>query len=153
MAARTKIRESISVEAARERLKAASLRCTSSRIALLQLLSRSDQPLSHSDVAELLRDSGFDPSTAYRALVELADAGLLIRLDIGDQIRRYEFKPVPLKSSAAKQVHDDQEHPHFVCLDCGHVTCLSDVSIQIPKSHSVGQVTEILLRGHCANCL
>jgi len=154
MPAPKKTSGAVSVESAREQLKAAALRCTPSRIAILRLLSQSDQPLSHSDVAERLRESGFDPSTAYRALIELADTGLLIRLDIGDQIRRYEFKHVtPKTATTGKRAHDDREHPHFVCLDCGHVTCLTDVTVQLPKSRAVGKVTEILLRGHCVNCL
>ena len=52
--------------------------------------------------------------------------------------------------------HDEAgQHPHFVCVDCGGVTCLHDV--EMPKTAQkswtkVGKVTEILLKGHCNTC-
>ena len=49
------------------------------------------------------------------------------------------------------------EHPHFVCVDCGKVTCLPDVEVKIApakgsKSSSPGDVTEVFLKGHCKEC-
>jgi len=139
----------ISVEEARDRVRAANLRATASRVAVLQHVSAAGKPVSHADVADNLVPQGYDKSTLYRCLVELADAGLLARLDAGDHAWRFE----------PKQTNDDHtpsEHPHFVCVDCGSVTCLPDVEVKIGPAkgakNSTLDVTEIFLKGHCKEC-
>ena len=141
--------QELSVTDARAALRGANLRSTTSRVAVLQHLSAADQPLSHSEVAEVLVPSGFDKSTLYRCLVELADARLLSRLDAGDHSWRFELR--------RESGHDGAEHPHFVCTDCGAVTCLPDVEVKIApakgtKSPGLGDVTEIFLKGKCPEC-
>ena len=137
----------MSIETAREKLKEAELRCTSSRIAVLQHVAAAAAPVSHSDVADVLVPAGYDKSTIYRCLVELADAGLLKRLDAGDHAWRFEFR----KDDDAHEVH-----PHFMCLDCGKVTCLPDMEIKLADQKAVknvvGEITEIYLKGHCRQC-
>ena len=138
----------LSVEAAREMVRAAGLRSTTSRGAVLQMLAEVGTPLSHGDVSDALVPAGYDKSTLYRCLVELADAGLLNRLDAGDHAWRFELR--------SGDAHDKGEHPHFMCLDCGKVTCLPDVKVHIAPGKaaktSVGDVTEIFLKGHCREC-
>ena len=139
----------IAVQQARDALRAAKLRSTTSRVAVLQHVAAAGKPLSHADVADVLVPQGFDKSTLYRCLVELADAGLLNRLDAGDHAWRFEFR--------RGAEHDAGEHPHFVCVDCGTVTCLPDVEVKISqpkgsKSSSPGNVTEVFLKGHCKEC-
>lgn len=138
-----------SIEEAREVLRSASLRATACRLAVLQHLSQSEMPISHAEVADELVPAGYDKSTIYRSLVEFAEAGLAVRLDLGDHVWRFE-----LQSESGPQ---HAGHPHFMCLDCGGVECLADVSITIaPKKgagkRSLGQVTEVLLKGHCPAC-
>jgi Fur family transcriptional regulator, ferric uptake regulator len=144
-----RIQASITVQQARESIRAAGLRSTTSRVAVLQHVSAAGKPVSHADVAEVLVPQGFDKSTLYRCLVELADAGLLARLDAGDHAWRFEPK---------QEEHASGEHPHFVCIDCGQVTCLPDVEVKIAppkgtKGIGFGDVTEIFLKGHCKECL
>lgn len=137
----------MSVKDARAALRGANLRSTTSRVAVLQHLSTATQPLSHSDVADVLVPAGFDKSTLYRCLVELADAGLLSRLDAGDHSWRFELR----------RSESGAEHPHFVCTDCGSVTCLPDVEVKIAhakgaKASALGDVREIFLKGKCREC-
>lgn len=139
---------SISVEDARRAIRGAGLRSTTSRVAVLQLVSAAGKPVSHADVADALVPQGFDKSTLYRCLVELADAGLLARLDAGDHAWRFEPKT---------DDHQNSDHPHFVCVDCGQVTCLRDVEVTIGKPKvgkpaAIGKVTEVFLKGHCKKC-
>jgi Fur family ferric uptake transcriptional regulator len=138
---------SMTVQMARDALRAANLRGTTSRVAVLQHVAAASKPLSHADVADALVPEGYDKSTLYRCLVELADAGLLARLDAGDHAWRFELK-------GSEEEHGS-EHPHFVCVDCGQVTCLPDVDVKItpPKRSSpLGDVTEVFLKGHCKEC-
>jgi Fur family transcriptional regulator, ferric uptake regulator len=137
----------LSVEDARQAIRGAKLRSTTSRMAVLQHVSAAGKPVSHADVAEVLVPQGFDKSTLYRCLVELADAGLLARLDAGDHAWRFELRD---------EEHSAGDHPHFVCVDCGTVTCLPDVEVKISatkgRKPSVGDVTEVFLKGHCKQC-
>jgi Fur family ferric uptake transcriptional regulator len=137
----------LSVEDARHAIRSVKLRSTSSRVAVLQHVSAAGKPVSHADVADVLVPEGFDKSTVYRCLVELADAGLLARLDAGDHAWRFELRD---------EQHSSGDHPHFVCVDCGTVTCLPDVEVKISaaKGHktAVGDVTEVFLKGHCKDC-
>jgi Fur family ferric uptake transcriptional regulator len=139
----------LSVGAAKEILRGAKLRCTAARIAVLQQLAARSTPLSHQEVTDSLAEFGFDQSTIYRSLSEMADVGLLSRLDLGDQVRRFE-----IRSSSSK---GEFEHPHFMCVDCGKVTCLSDFRVQLypskgPRRQALGEITEVLIKGHCGEC-
>lgn len=137
----------MTVQAARESLRAAGLRSTTSRVAVLQHVATASKPLSHADVSDVLVPEGYDKSTLYRCLVELADAGLLARLDAGDHAWRFELK--------GDEDEHGPEHPHFVCVDCGKVTCLQDVEVKITpprKAAAMGNVTEVVLKGHCREC-
>src|SRR5438874_1591641 len=125
---------SLTVQDARDALRATGLRGTTSRVAVLQHVAAAGNPVSHADVSETLVPQGYDKSTLDRCLVELADAGLLSRLDAGDHAWRFELKG---------DEHAAGEHPHFVCVDCGQVTCLPDVEVKISppkggKTSSVG---------------
>lgn len=51
--------------------------------------------------------------------------------------------------------HGSEQHPHFVCVDCGGVTCLSGIEFNNSSrkaTEKVGRVKEILLKGVCKSC-
>lgn len=133
----------------RDRIRGVGLRATAARIAVLRELTQASTPLSHADVAEKLGEAGFDRVTVYRNLVELADVGIASRVDLGDHTWRFEVKRETSKEHKS-------EHPHFVCVDCGEVSCLPGVSVNVTENKDakapVGQITEVLLKGHCGNC-
>jgi Fur family ferric uptake transcriptional regulator len=133
--------------AAKAFLRQAKLRATAARIAVVQCLARERFPLTHAETTERLGEFGFDQSTIYRCLTELADAGILARLDLGDSLRRFEL--LREKRSGVS------EHPHFLCVDCGKIQCLSDFTFKLSARRGatkLGQVTEVLVKGHCASC-
>lgn len=133
-------------ERARQVLRAAGLRCTAARAAILRCLHDCAAPTTPIEVAAQLSDFSFDKSTIYRALTELSDAGIIHRLDLGDSVRRFEI--------VSEDTNDD--HPHFMCTDCGEVICLPDFRVELKSSGqqvSPGQVSEVLVRGHCHSCL
>ncbi|MEM1305458.1 MAG: transcriptional repressor, partial [Planctomycetota bacterium] len=134
---------------AKESLRAAGLRATAARVAVMRRLADSGRPQSHADVVEGLDDSGFDQSTLFRCLNELADAGLVARLDLGDHLRRFEL--------AGPDGDGEAEHAHFMCVDCGELTCLEGFGVKVtpergPRRKALGRITEVLLRGHCNAC-
>jgi len=134
---------------AKRLLREAGLRATAARVAVLKRLAATGTPQSHAEVVEALEDDGFDQSTLFRCLNELAESSLVKRLDLGDQIRRFELRQV--------EDADSLEHPHFMCVDCGKLSCLNDFTIDIspsrgPRRAKLGVITEVLLRGHCGPC-
>jgi Fur family ferric uptake transcriptional regulator len=145
-------------EAVRQRIRGAGLRCTAARVAVMHHLETASGPLTHAEVAEALHDFGFDRATIYRNLIELTEAKLAARVELGDHVWRFEAK-------RAGGGHKGDDHPHFVCTTCGEVSCLDDVQVAITprpgKSRSrtgpspgktIAAVTEVLLKGRCERC-
>ncbi len=129
----------------REALREKGLKVTSARLAVLETLSRSTHPLTHAEVQGVLKDQAIDPSTIFRNLNDLAEVGLVNRTELGDHVWRFEL---------LKDDHDGS-HPHFVCEDCGTVTCLPEGTLNLDeqlKSSGVGKVNQILLKGQCGDC-
>ncbi|MGA9521455.1 MAG: transcriptional repressor [Myxococcaceae bacterium] len=131
-----------------EVIRAAGLRSTAPRLAVLRFLQQRATPVSHPELVAALGEQGFDRATLYRNLVDLAQTGLVSRRDLGDHVWRYELK----RAGGSHQ----GEHPHFTCTDCGTVECLTDAQVTIaapkgPKSVTRRRV-EVQLRGVCDDC-
>ena len=101
-----------SVSETRASIRAAGLRGTMPRIAVLSYLQSMTTPLSHAEIFDALEEQGFDRATIYRNLVDLTEVGLLLRTDVGDHVWRYELRRMG-------QAEQQTEHPHFMCTDCG----------------------------------
>ena len=128
-------------------IRDAGLRATPARIATLTLLHDASAPLTHAEVAEKLTNLGVDKATVFRNLNDMATAGILRRTELGDRVWRFELITEDGKHGSS--------HPHFVCVDCGLVSCMDDVKLTAGSmriSREFGEVTEILLRGHCKDC-
>lgn len=135
-------------EQIRETLHQVGLRSTPSRVAVMGLLQRATGPLSHAEVAQELAEHGFDRATLYRNLMDFAEAGLVTRSDQGDHVWRFELKK-------ATPQHPDALHPHFVCTDCGTVSCLPEMPIPSPHNSTrplIRSVSEIVIKGQCDDC-
>ena len=131
----------------RELIRSVGLRCTSARLKVMQRLRDAVSPLTHAELAEDLVPQGVDKATVFRNLIDLTNVDLVTRTELGDHVWRFEIR----------DLHDPEDgaHPHFVCVDCGGVTCLSDVEFDAAtrkRAKQVGRVTEILLKGHCTAC-
>jgi Fur family ferric uptake transcriptional regulator len=137
-------------EVTRELLKARGLRVTASRVAVVSALRAADTPLSHADVASRVEQLGLDRTTVYRNLVDLAEAGILRRSDVG-HIWRFELV------TGSNSAHEAEQHPHFVCTDCGKVACLPTGTVSVkPQRGAPGALRrgnlEIQVRGQCDGC-
>lgn len=132
-------------------LRAAGLRSTTPRIAVLEFFHDHGGQNSHAEIFEALEDRGFDRATIYRILMDLAEVNILSRTDLGDHVWRFELK------RGVNGAEHTEEHPHFVCVDCGAVSCLPGVSIRLegvakaPRSVAKQKV-EVQLKGRCDDC-
>ena len=107
------------------------------------------KPTTHAELVEQLVTRGSDASTVFRALNDMAVAGIVHRMELGDHVWRYE-----LNRDAADAT---ESHPHFLCLDCGDITCLKPLDMRpINRDNrelkKIGKVTEVLLKGQCSSC-
>ena len=138
-------------EAAAERralLRDAGLRATGARLAVLDVLLAAGSPLSHGDVVQALAGRAIDRVTVYRNLIDLADAGLATRSDLGDHVWRF---------AATGNGHEDVRHPHFVCKECGRIQCLPGTRVRVLSGGAGPQAlredeVEIQIRGLCDDC-
>lgn len=132
-------------------LRSTGLRSTAARIAVLEYFHTHGGPNSHAELFTAIEEKGFDRATVYRVLMDFAEAGILSRTDLGDHVWRFELK------KGVGGVAHTEEHPHFVCVDCGEVSCLPGLSFKIdgrskaPKSISKKQVA-VQISGRCDKC-
>ena len=126
-------------------LRAAGLRATVSRLAVLDVVTERPQPQSHADLLATLGAQGFDRATVYRNLTDLVSAGLARRADLGDHVWRF--------SLASR----DPGRPLFVCSDCGELQTLPDGAVilaklpRLPGSFRRREVA-VQVKGRCDGC-
>jgi len=133
---------------AHARLKAKGLRSTSPRLAVLQGLSESPQPVSYGELASRLGRDRFDPVTVYRNLKRLCEVGLARVASRAGGRARYE-----LATSAPRT---QREHPHFACHQCGTVTCLEATVVMETLDttwRAALQSADVQFEGICPDCL
>ena len=132
---------------ARGRIQDAGLRVTRSRIATLLVLRSSSEPLTHAEVFKRLKTKQMDKATVFRNLTDMVAINLLRRLDLGDHTWRYEI--------VVTDNHRLAPHPHFICVDCNRVSCLPEDELNdwsTFTSSRLGNITDVILRGHCHHC-
>lgn len=81
-------------------------RATPGRVSLLRFLARAERPLSIGDILSGLGGT-LDQATIYRAMEALADAGVVVRVDLGHGHAHYEL------------LTGERHHHHVVCVRCG----------------------------------
>lgn len=134
-------------ETCRGLIRSSGLRATPGRIAVLSRLITANRPLTHAALVEMIGSDGSDPSTVFRALNDMAEAGLLRRMELGDHVYRYEL-------AAQLEGTDGNSHAHFLCVDCGEILCLEpeDSTVQPKSDPRIKEVTEVLFKGQCSDC-
>lgn len=138
-----------SIAELRSRIRTAGMRSTLARIAVLQALEASATPVTHAELADRLVPQGYDKATVYRNLMDLTEARMVTCLELGDHVYRFE-----LRRNASGRGAD---HPHFLCVDCGKISCLDDVSVSISpapgtRTSTISELTGVMLKGRCDVC-
>lgn len=132
----------------KQELHTAGLRATGARLAVLELVRGAASPLSHGEIAEMLRDGPWNRATLYRNLIDLEKAGLVRRTQLGEPVWRFEDASVE---------HGVRTHPHFLCSACGLMVCLPGLALHPAGPEgcrkAIGQGDyEVQLRGVCDSC-
>lgn len=129
-----------------ELLKKKKLNVTDIRRHILLLLHKPGAALTQKEMEEALETSqgSVDRVTLYRTIKTLVQKKIIHPITIDANTVRYkligEFK--------------SGDHPHFLCCQCNHVTCMPQLSIDddmLPIGYSV-RTSQIVVEGFCSNC-
>jgi Fur family ferric uptake transcriptional regulator len=129
-------------------LQAAGLRVTPQRRLVIEVLAHAaGQHLTAEDVWTAVRDryDGFNRSTVYRVLEQLADAHVVTMHRLGGSVAQFELAGVA-------------PHHHLVCVRCRRVAELLDGDLRALRRRvlarerfTVGPVS-VTIEGICARC-
>jgi Fur family transcriptional regulator, stress-responsive regulator len=129
-----------------DRLRAAGMRVTSARLAILDVVREGQHPRAD-EIARAVRDrlGHVTLQAVYEALGAFTEAGLLRKLDLGTGPARYEDR-----------VGDN--HHHIVCRRCGMVAdvdCVVGAAPCLEPGESLGfaiDEAEVTFWGLCSQC-
>jgi Fur family ferric uptake transcriptional regulator/Fur family zinc uptake transcriptional regulator len=100
-----------------DQLRAARLRRTPARVAVLARIQALDRPVTHGELRAQPELQGIDEVTLYRTLAALGDAGLVHRVHGIDGAWRYCAQPREVAGCPGN-------HAHFLCTSCAAMACL-----------------------------
>ncbi|MDA8425592.1 MAG: transcriptional repressor [Treponema sp.] len=126
-------------------LEGAGLRPTAIRQRVLSALLSAGRSLSHRDLVELL--PGLDRVTIFRSLKLLKEAALVHGVQGVDGTLRFVVNPAERRGCPGG-------HAHFLCLECGAMTCLLDQELPrvgVPAGAEV-RGKQLLVYGICPEC-
>ena len=137
----------VTAETIEEQLRAAGLRVTAPRVAVMQVLAESHDHPRVEQVIDRVRSSGISISTqaAYDVCDALHRASLARRIELAGSPTRYEAR-----------VGDN--HHHLVCRACGRtvdVDCATGAApcLDLAEDHGFRiDEAEITYWGHCPDC-
>jgi Fur family transcriptional regulator, ferric uptake regulator len=130
-------------------LRAAGFRSGGARRTVVDFLGRQGCCVSAQEIHDGVRAEGgrVGIASVYRVLETLAEHRLVLRVDVGDGVARYE----PAQP-------DGNHHHHLVCDDCGRVQPFSDEMLERALERTAGKLGyamethEVVLRGACSTC-
>jgi Fur family ferric uptake transcriptional regulator len=110
-----------------------TIKLTTARRAILEILVNSNKPLSYEDIKDKL---AMDKATFYRNITKFEEERVVNSFESNDKKRYYEI----LKT----------KHSHFICDVCSTIECIHDeLGIDI-KGY---QIDNIIIKGICPNCI
>jgi Fe2+ or Zn2+ uptake regulation protein len=129
------------------RLRAAGLKATSARIAVLATLVKAKEPLGAQEIAKAIGSKTADTATVYRVINSLVEAGMVRVVSLRHDHVDYELADLP-------------DHHHLVCLSCGKVEdftgCGADdlAAAVLKRSKAFAELTQHSLEffGTCKEC-
>jgi Fur family ferric uptake transcriptional regulator len=130
-------------------LQQAGHRRGGARTAVVEALARHDCAVTALDLDDELRKrrAGVGRASVYRALEQLEELGLVLRVEVARGVAGYE-----------RVEPDGHHHHHAICRDCGRMVPFEDASLEHAIAKASGKLSfvvtehDIVLRGRCERC-
>ncbi|MDP2638070.1 MAG: Fur family transcriptional regulator [Candidatus Levybacteria bacterium] len=99
----------------KDELREIDLRATPARIAVMNFLEKTEQPVDVNSVINYLNANGMktDPATVFRMMNTLTQKGITAPIQFQEGKTRYELS-------------SKEDHHHLICDDCGKIEDISD---------------------------
>ena len=110
-----------------------NIKLTSARKSILELLIKSNKPLSYEDMKDNI---SMDKATFYRNITIFEEENIISSFESNDKKRYFEIKRVA--------------HSHFICSSCSKIECIHQ-AIEIKLENH--QIDTIIIKGLCSDCL
>ncbi len=136
------------IQQLKQMIRDTGLKCTSTRLAVLQFLVDIHRPVSIQEVIQNLKDTSINEVTVYRILDSFVEKKLVQQVDHWDRHRLYE---------AHLEEGCQSNHAHFSCRECGQVLCLEDsgswqlATVVLPPGYVANQI-RFQIEGICPQC-
>ena len=128
-----------------ELLRSVNLRQTEPRLAILQVLLKTDTPLAQEQIADQIGPDAPNKTTIYRTLTQLVEKNLVHQAYLEDRTWHFEL---------AHQCGEHQCHPHFTCNKCSKTQCLTGIEaplVKLPNGYTMHR-QQIHIDGVCTDC-
>lgn len=127
-------------------LRNKGLKSTPLRLAILDILTHAQSPLTAEEAAKKLKKIDFDRATLFRSLKTFAEAGLINAIDLGEGYLRYEMNC---------ELH--HHHHHIICTSCKEIEvvpfCIPDEFKNFLTRKGYKQITHRMdFSGLCKSC-
>lgn len=130
-----------------DELRGLDLRATPARVAVMNLLEKTDSPIDVNSIIKYLNAKGIktDPATVFRMMNTLTQKGITTPIQFQEGKTRYELT-------------SKEDHHHLICENCGNISDISDKVIpelekEIRRKHNfLVKRHSLEFFGLCANC-
>lgn len=110
-----------------------TIKLTTARKAILEILVSSNKPVCYEDLKDKI---SMDKATFYRNIIKFEEESIISSFESNDKKRYYEI----LKT----------KHSHFICNVCSKIECIHEkVNINLQGY----EIDNIILKGICPKCL
>ena len=130
----------------RQILNSASLARTRPRTKILEVLLKSQKPLTPKQITEYLGENSPDKVTIYRSLEKFIKKGFVHKAYLDRKKWYYEL---------SGNCMEKQCHPHFICSKCGKTFCLKGSFMPLVEGLKKGFVVhrqQVRIEGLCSLC-
>jgi Fur family ferric uptake transcriptional regulator len=130
-----------------EILQQHNLKKTSPRLAIIEALQVSGEPLAESEISVRM-GSHYDRTTFYRSMLTLEEAGVLHRVVVDKQMVKYALNP------SLASGRNPADHAHFYCNNCRKLVCLEEIHpgpYRLPAGFQTSEA-EVIIKGLCNKC-
>ncbi len=130
-----------------EVLKIHNVKKTASRVAIIQALQTSHDPLSEHEIKEIMGEL-YNRITFFRTAQTLEESGIIHRIVVDNTLVKYAL------NHCGKTHNHQPNHVHFYCTNCKSLVCMEDIKTQnyeLPEGYSSVQC-DVVIKGICKKC-